>query len=106
MHAYGKRAVCALALLLAVSAFARDVLIDVRTEQEFQSGHLDGAINLPHSGIGQSIATAKVSKDDHLMLYCRSGQRSGVALDTLKALGFAKAENYGSQEQAKKRLQP
>jgi phage shock protein E len=95
----------ALTLTMAGSAWARDVLIDVRSEQEFQSGHIEGAINLPHGSIGQTIAAAKVSKDDHVQLYCRSGQRSGLALETLKGLGFSKAENYGSLEQAQKRLQ-
>jgi len=105
MHVNTKRALAGLALLLAGAAFARDVLIDVRTEQEFQSGHIEGAINLPHGTIAQSIALAHVNKDDHVQLYCRSGQRSGIALETLKGLGFGNAENYGSLAQAQKRLQ-
>lgn len=105
MHVNTKRVLAGLALLLAGAAFARDVLIDVRTEQEFQSGHIEGAINLPHSTIAQSIAKANVNKDDHVQLYCRSGNRSGIALETLKGLGFANAENYGSVAQAQKRLQ-
>jgi phage shock protein E len=94
-----------LGLLLAVSAFARDVVIDVRTPQEFQSGHIAGALNLPHDSIGQSIAKAKINKDDHVILYCRSGRRSGVALSALKDLGYSNIENYGGFEQAQKRLQ-
>jgi phage shock protein E len=91
--------------MLVCSAWARDVVIDVRTEQEFQAGHIDGALLMPHEQIAQKIASAKISKDDHVILYCRSGRRSGLALDTLKALGFSHAENYGSLEQAQKRLQ-
>jgi phage shock protein E len=105
MHVNTQRVLAGLALVLAGTAFARDVLIDVRSEQEFQGGHIAGAINLPHASIGQSIAKANVSKDDHVQLYCRSGQRSGLALETLKGMGFANAENYGSLEQAQKRLQ-
>jgi phage shock protein E len=90
---------------MACTAFARDVVIDVRTSQEFQSGHLEGALNLPHETIGQDIAKAKVNKDDHVILYCRSGRRSEIALGTLKGLGFSNVENYGGFEQAQKRLQ-
>jgi phage shock protein E len=92
-------------MLLACTAFAKEVVIDVRTEQEFQTGHIDGALLIPHDQIAQKIASAKISKDDHVVLYCRSGRRSGMALDTLKSLGFSNVENYGSLEQAQKRLQ-
>jgi phage shock protein E len=105
MHVNIRRALASLALVLVGPALARDVLIDVRSEAEFQSGHIAGAINLPHGTIGQTIAGAQVSRDDHLILYCRSGRRSGLAMDTLKGLGFSKAENYGGLEQAQKRLQ-
>jgi phage shock protein E len=92
-------------LLLACSAFAKDVVIDVRTAQEFQSGHVEGALNIPHDTIGQDISKAKVNKDDHVILYCRSGRRSELALGTLKGLGFSHVENYGGFEEAQKRLQ-
>jgi phage shock protein E len=92
-------------LLLACSAFAKDVVIDVRTPEEFQSGHVQGALNLPHDSIAQDIAKTKVAKDDHVILYCRSGRRSEMAQGTLKGLGFSNVENYGSLEQAQKRLQ-
>jgi phage shock protein E len=91
-------------LLLTCSAFARDVVIDVRTAQEFQSGHIEGALNLPHDTIAQDIARAKVNKDDHVILYCRSGRRSGLALNTLKGLGFSNSENFGGFEEAQRRL--
>ena len=92
-------------LLLACSAFAKDVVIDVRTAAEFQSSHVQGALNLPHDSISQDIFKAKVAKDDHVILYCRSGRRSDIALGTLKGLGFSNVENYGGLEQAQKRLQ-
>jgi phage shock protein E len=92
-------------LLLACSAFAKDVVIDVRTAEEFQSGHVQGALNLPHDSISQDIFKAKVAKDDHVILYCKSGRRSDIALGTLKGLGFSNVENYGGFEQAQKRLQ-
>ena len=94
-----------LGLLLAFSALARDVVIDVRTPQEFQAGHIEGALNISHTEIAQDIFKAKVNKDDHVILYCRSGRRSGLAMNTLKSMGFANTENYGGLEEAKKRLQ-
>jgi phage shock protein E len=94
-----------LGLLVAFSALARDVVIDVRTAQEFQAGHVDGALNIPHTEIAQDIFKAKVNKDDHVILYCRSGNRSGIALKTLQGIGFTNAENYGGLEEAKRRLQ-
>jgi phage shock protein E len=92
-------------LLLSCSAFAKDVVIDVRTPQEFQGGHVEGALNLPHDTIAQDITKAKVAKDDHVILYCKSGRRADVAMGTLKSLGFSNIENYGGFEQAQKRLQ-
>ncbi|WP_199534782.1 rhodanese-like domain-containing protein [Rhodoferax lacus] len=94
-----------LSMLLAGAAFARDVLIDVRTAQEFQSGHLQGAINMPHTSIGEEIANARVSKDDRLIVYCKSGRRATLASDTLKGLGYSNVENFGGLEEASKRLQ-
>ena len=94
-----------LVLFVALSALAKDVVIDVRSEQEFQAGHVDGALNIPHTAIAQDIFKAKVAKDDHVILYCQTGRRSGIALETLKGIGFSNAENYGGVEQAKKRLQ-
>lgn len=90
--------------LLSLAAQAKDVIIDVRTAQEFAAGHVEGAINIEHGNIAQQITKAGVTKDDKVMLYCQSGRRSGIALDTLKGLGFSKAENVGGIEQARKTL--
>ena len=97
--------VASLGLLLGGAALAKEVVIDVRTEQEFQAGHVPGALLIPYEQIGQKIASANVAKDDHIVLYCRSGRRSGIAQSTLKSLGFSNVDNYGSLEQARKRLQ-
>jgi phage shock protein E len=88
----------------ALSAMAKDVIIDVRTPAEYAAGHIDGAINIEHGNIAAEIAKAGVTKDDNVALYCQSGRRSGIALDTLKGLGFSKAENVGGIDQARKVL--
>jgi phage shock protein E len=100
-----KTFVSSLAIALATcGAFAKDVVIDVRTPQEYAAGHIQGAINIEHDNIAQEIGKAGVSKDDKVILYCQSGRRSGIALETLKGIGFSKAENAGGIEQARKAL--
>jgi rhodanese-related sulfurtransferase len=91
-------------LLAGASVFAKDVIVDVRTPQEFAAGHLDGAVNMEYGSIGQQISKAGITKDDKVFLYCQTGRRSGIALETLKGLGFSKAENAGGIEQARKTL--
>jgi phage shock protein E len=88
----------------ALSASAKNVVIDVRTPQEYAGGHIAGAINIDHSVIGQEISKADVAKDDTVILYCRSGHRAGIAQETLKKMGYQKVENYGGIDQARKRL--
>ena len=88
----------------ALTAHAREVIIDVRSPQEFASGHVNGAINIAHTSIADQISKAGVGKDDTVLLYCQSGRRSGIALETLKGLGFSKVKNVGGIEQARKTL--
>jgi phage shock protein E len=90
---------------LATAALAKDVVIDVRTPQEFAGGHLAGALNIDHSVIAQEIGKAPVAKDDTVILYCRSGRRSEIAMETLRKMGYSKAVNYGGIDDAAKRLQ-
>jgi phage shock protein E len=94
----------ALLTLGCAGAFAKTVLIDVRTPEEFASGHLEGAINIDHQQIGEQISRAGVSKEDELILYCRSGRRSALAFDTLKAKGYARVQDFGSMDAARKKL--
>lgn len=89
---------------VALPASGATFLIDVRTPAEFASGHLPGAINIDHESIGQRIAAAGVTKNDDVILYCRSGRRSGIALQTLRGMGFSKVEDYGTIEAAQQRL--
>jgi len=101
-----KRIVAGLSLALACAGtWAKDVVIDVRTPKEFAADHIEGAINIEHTNIAEEIAKAGVGKDDKVILYCQSGRRSGIALETLKTLGFSKAENAGGIVQARKVLQ-
>ena len=72
------------------------VLVDVRSKSEFESGHLAGAIHLPH---GQILELEKkvegLEKSREIVLYCRSGRRSGMAQESLKKAGYTKVFNGG-----------
>ena len=77
-------------------------IIDVRTETEWKTGHLDGAIHIEWQDILQ--IQSKISKDEEIYLYCRSGNRSGKATKILSDAGYINALNAGSIEQASKLL--
>ena len=74
------------------------VIIDVRTAEEYAAGHFPGAINLNYETIGESIASLSLAKDSEIIVYCRSGRRSGVAKDTLESLGFSQVTNGINQD--------
>lgn len=78
------------------------LVIDVRTPEEFQSGHLDGALNIPHSEIESRISEISSSKDKTVVVYCRSGGRAGIAQAALVKNGFTKVINAGGYGDLKK----
>ena len=81
-----------------------DFWIDVRTAEEFNAGHIQGSAHIPHEQIAQRISEVTTDKNATLHLYCRSGNRSGIAQQTLLALGFKNAINEGGYEDLKQRL--
>ncbi len=100
-------------MLFTMTAFAKDskstkdnkaVIIDNRTEAEFNAGHIEGAKLVPFDVIDKKIKEVVPNKDTPIILYCRSGRRSGIALQTLKELGYKNVENYGGMHTAKEKL--
>jgi len=85
-------------------AASRTLVIDVRTEQEWQAGHLEGAILIPHDRIGQEIAAAAPEKNSRIYLYCRTGLSAAPAVDTLKKAGYGDLINLGTVENASRVL--
>lgn len=67
------------------------VLLDVRTRQEYGEGHVPGSVNLPLD----ELEGLSYEKDTPLFVYCRSGARSGRAVEALKKRGYEKAVNIG-----------
>jgi len=80
----------------------RDLLIDVRTPEEFNRGHLPGAINIPYTEIRQNIGRLTRDRQARIVLYCRSGRRSGIAQKTLVDMGYTSVINAGSYDELKK----
>lgn len=77
--------------------------IDVRDPNEFSVGHVEGAINIPHTEIAQGIASVTENKDAELYLYCRSGRRSGLAMNVLREIGYKHVVNVGGYHDAVKK---
>lgn len=73
------------------------VLMDVRTEEEFNENHIDGAILLTLDNINEeAVALVVESKDTPIIVYCRSGNRSSQALVKLEELGYTEVYDLGS----------
>jgi phage shock protein E len=72
--------------------------IDVRTSDEFNAGHIHGAAHIPYEEIAARIGEITTDKNATIHLYCRSGNRSGIAQQTLQAIGFINAINEGGYE--------
>ena len=89
------------AAIAAGSASATNVfVIDVRTEAEWNAGHLESAILIPHDRIGADIAKVVVDKKSRIYLYCRSGRRTAIAADVLKRSGYQNLTNLGTMDNA------
>ena len=71
------------------------VLLDVRTQEEFDAGHIASAILLPYDEIALKAATVLPEKEKEIVLYCRSGRRSAIAKKALVELGYKDVEDFG-----------
>jgi phage shock protein E len=69
------------------------MIVDVRTPSEYESEHLDNAINIPLNTVVDGFKN--IDKKTNIVLYCRSGSRSGQALSTLDKKGFTNLFNGG-----------
>ncbi len=69
------------------------VLVDVREPEEFKSGHIPRALNLPLSMLSTRLGELQKYKDKPVVLYCRSGQRSARAAMLLRRSGFNTVHN-------------
>ena len=77
---------------------AKGVWIDVRSAEEFNAGHLQNAVNIPHDKIIEGVKALGSDKDAPINLYCRSGRRAEAALTELKNAGYTNVTNHGGYE--------
>lgn len=71
-------------------------VIDVRTAEEFNSGHLEGALNIDVNSASFEQQIQQLDPAGKYVVYCRSGNRSGQAIEKMTALGFTDLTNAGS----------
>jgi phage shock protein E len=72
-------------------------VVDVRTTDEYEDGHYDGAVNIPVNELESRMGEIG-PKDTSVVVYCASGARSAMAAKILKAAGFADVLNAGGLE--------
>ncbi len=77
-------------------------LIDVRTKEEYDEGHLDGALNMPYETVVETIQDMRsVAPDTPIIVYCKSGNRSGQAFTALKNAGYTNVYDLGAMDNCK-----
>ena len=73
------------------------MLIDVRSEEEYNEGHLDGAINMPYDKVVEELSVyGIINMDVPLIVYCKSGGRSSEAADALVDAGYNNVYDLGA----------
>ena len=71
------------------------IVLDVRTEEEYNEGHIEGAVLIPDYEINTKAESILKDKDQLLLVYCRSGRRSKLAAESLAALGYTNIKEFG-----------
>ena len=71
------------------------IILDVRTAEEYAQGHIPGAINIPNETIGTGEIPELPDKDQLILVYCRSGNRSKQASEKLVKLGYTNIAEFG-----------
>ena len=77
-------------------------IVDVRTAIEYEEGHIENAINIPHTEIAVRIADHVKNKEDKITVYCRSGRRSGIAKKILVNIGYKCVVDAGAYAKLRK----
>ena len=71
------------------------VVVDVRTQEEYDGGHIENAVLVPNESIGSEMPEALPDKEATLLIYCRSGRRSKQAAEKLLELGYQNVYDFG-----------
>ena len=70
------------------------IIVDVRTQEEYDEGHIKDSLNIPYDTINENT---ELDKSKTILVYCRSGKRSSIAKSNLETLGY-KVYNLGAYE--------
>ena len=71
------------------------IILDVRTQEEYDQGHIPGATQISHEEIAEKAEDVLTDKDQLILVYCRSGRRSKIAAEALVELGYTNIKEFG-----------
>ena len=71
------------------------IILDVRSREEYDQGHIPGAVLIPNTEIEAKAADLLPDKDQLILVYCRSGRRSKLAAQSLADLGYTNIREFG-----------
>ena len=71
------------------------IILDVRTQEEYDQGHIPGAIVISHEEIAEKAEDVLPDKNQLILVYCRSGRRSKIAAEALVELGYTNIKEFG-----------
>ena len=71
------------------------IILDVRTQEEYDQGHIPGAVVISHEEIAEKAEEVLTDKDQLILVYCRSRRRSKIASEALVELGYTNIKEFG-----------
>ena len=71
------------------------IILDVRTQEEYDEGHIPGATQISHEEIAEKAEKVLTDKNQLILVYCRSGRRSKIAAEALVELGYTNIKEFG-----------
>ena len=71
------------------------IILDTRTQEEYEESHIPGAILIPYDQITEKAESILKDKDQLILVYCRSGRRSKLAAQDLVTLGYTNIKEFG-----------
>lgn len=89
----------------ASAGLSETIIIDVRSQDEWDAGHLQVAKHIPHTEIAERIGELTEDKEAEIIVYCKVGGRAGMAKAELEKLGFTNVMNGGGLEEMKKQYE-
>ena len=71
------------------------IILDVRTQEEYDEGHIPGATQISHEEIAEKADEVLTDRDQLILVYCRNGRRSKIAAEALVELGYTNIKEFG-----------